>query len=290
MFKEQNTTENIKLLKAIDFYYSKAKKIKYILLSIMITIPILFMVGRYFKNIENINLFESTYLISFSLMWIIIAYFIEKTITSKVSIANSLQEKFDTNVFKIKQNKVLISSVFKSEEDISEVYEKNKRPDSEFIDWYGKELNDIKHNKKVLKAQKMNISWGSELKEKFLNFIMGLSVLFLTSQTIFMMHLDMKFNDTIVFLILPAFPLYILIYKNIETLRKQIDRNNQVNKMIEEDICDFENINFEIKSRQYQDFIYLENRANSVLIPTWFFKLFKEKMNKKIVNEKGKIK
>lgn len=286
MFKEQNTIENIKLLKAIDFYYSRVKKIKYILLSIMISMPILFMLIRYLKNIENINLFESSYLISFSFIWMVIAYSIEKAISSQVSIANSLQEKFDTNIFKIKENKILIKSVFKSVEDISEAYEKNPRSDSEFFDWYGEESNDIEHNKKVLKAQKMNISWGAEIKDKFFKFLVILCVLFMMFQFLLMFYLDMRFSDTILFLILPAFPLYMLICKNIGILKKQIDRNNHINKMIEEDINSLKNINFEVKLRQYQDFIYLENRANLVIIPTWFFKLFREKMNKKIVDER----
>ncbi len=43
------------------------------------------------------------------------------------------------------------------------------------------------------------------------------------------------------------------------------------------------------RCRMYQDYIYIENRLNSVLIPDWFYKRFRDDMNDKLIETNDKI-
>lgn len=285
MFKSQNNPENIKLLKAINFYYSKVKRIKNSILIISIIIPVLFMTLRYLKNIEQIKFEDDLLLISIAIIWIFISFVVDIWANKIIVIASKIQEIFDTNIFNLETNDILFTEEI-NEEIIYEGETKFKGQVSNLKDWYGNKYLDAPHYLKVLIAQRINIIWGNELKRKFLIFLYIIFTLIIILPLFIALPKELKINDTILFLAIPMIPLYVLVLRSILNIKKQIKNNESVDKKILKDCNNINNIDngdIKIKCRQYQDYIFKENRVNSVLIPDWFFNVNRENMNKKII-------
>lgn len=282
MFKSQNNPENIKLLKAINFYYSKAKRIKNLILIVSIILPIVFMTLRYLKNIEQIKFENDILLISIAIIWIFISLFLDIWVNKIITIASKIQEIFDTNIFNLEANDILFTEEI-NEEIIYEGEIKFNGQISNLKDWYGNKYLDAPHYLKVLIAQRINIIWANELKKKFLIFLYIIFVIIITLPLFIALLKELKINDTILFLAIPMIPLYVLVLKSILNIKKQVKNNESIDKKILKDCNNINNDEIKVKCRQYQDYIFKENRINSVLIPDWFFKVSRENMNKKII-------
>lgn len=282
MFESQNNPENIKLLKAINFYYSKAKRIKNLILIVSIIIPILFMTLRYLKNIEQIKFENDLLLISIAIIWIFISLFLDIWANKIIVVASKIQEIFDTSIFNLETNDILFIEEI-NEEIIYEGETKFNGQISNLKDWYGNKYLDAPHYLKVLIAQRINIIWANELKKKFLIFLYIIFILIVILPLFIALSKELKINDTILFLAIPMIPLYVLVLRSILNIKKQVKTNESVDKKILKDCNNINNDNIEIRCRQYQDYVFKENRINSVLIPDWFFKLSRENMNKKII-------
>ncbi len=287
MFKEQNNSDNIKLLKAMRYYYSKAKNIKIFVLAVSIIIPVLFMTYRYLKNIEQIKFEISMILISTGLVWIIISYFFDRWANKLIMNGSKIQEKFDVKVFKLNKNDVLVIDDI-NEETIHDGEKNYIGEESILRDWYGDNYQNAPHFLKVLIAQRMNIMWGNELKQKFKYFIYTLFSLSIIIPILIASTKELSINDTILFLVFPMIPLYFIALRSMLSIKKQINCNESINKKI---LKDCEDINEETinRCRQYQDYIFQENRVNSVLIPDWFFNMVRDKMNQKLIETNNSI-
>jgi len=280
MFTEQNSAENIKYLRAMRYYYSKAKKIKTLIFLISILFPISFIIYRYFKNIEYLDLSYDNLMVSGALLWILIVFFLERKADKLTSIGSKIQEKFDTNIFDIPQNNGLIYS------DVSDeiIYDgsKNFKGDEESLkNWYGKR-KVAPHYLKVLISQRMNIIWGNELKEKYKKVILLFLIIIMSTSFLSSIILNLNFIDSIIFLVIPFIPLFYIGLKNYLKIYSQINNNKNINNKI---LVECENINDNTrdKCRMYQDYIYVENRLNSILIPDFFYKNFRDDMEDKLI-------
>lgn len=281
MFQAQNNPENIKLLKAINFYYSKAKKIKLIMICISIFIPICFLVLRYLKNVESIKFDNDSIIIYLALVWIVVSYFLDKWSNNLILTASKIQERFDVELFKLDKNDILFSKDI-NEETIYDGAQNFKGNVDKLSDWYGDKYLTVNHDLKVLIAQRMNIIWGNELKKKFSFLLYFLLVILVVLPLILALFKNLMINNTLLYLALPMIPLYVMIFSSLSKINKQISMNEFIDNKI---LIDCNNLNQKIreKCRQYQDYIYKENRVNSVLIPDWFFKINKDSMNNKII-------
>lgn len=280
MFETQNNIENIKLLKAINFYYSKAKTIKLFMIYIGIFIPISFLIIRYLKNVESIKFDNDSIIIYCSLCWIVISYFLDKWVNNLILTASKIQEEFDVKLFKLDKNDILFSKDVSEETIYDGIQNFNGNIDN-LKDWYGDKYLNVNHNLKVLIAQRMNIVWGNELKKKFLFLLYILLIFVIGLPFIFSLSKDLNINDTLLFLVLPMIPIYFMIFSSISKINKQISMNEFIDKKI---LMDCNNLNEKTRDRcrKYQDYIYKENRVNSILIPDWFFKINRDLMNNKI--------
>jgi len=281
MFQAQNNPDNIKLLKAINFYYSKAKKIKLIIICISIFIPICFLVLRYLKNIESINFDNDSIIIYLALVWIVISYFLDKWANNLILTASKIQEKFDVELFNLNKNDILFSKDV-NEETIYDGAQNFKGDVDKLNDWYGDKYLPVNHDLKVLIAQRMNIIWGNEVKKKFSYLLYILLVILIALSLLLALSKNLIINDTLLYLALPMIPVYVMIFSSLSKINKQISMNEFIDNKI---LIDCNNLNQKTKDkcRQYQDYIYKENRVNSVLIPDWFFKINRDSMNNKII-------
>lgn len=281
MFQTQNNPENIKLLKAINFYYSKAKKIKLIIICISIFIPICFLVLRYLKNVESIQFDNDSIIIYLALGWVVVSYFFDKSSNSLILIASKIQEKFDVELFKLDKNDILFSKDI-NQETIYDGAQSFKGDVDKLNDWYGDKYLNVNHDLKVLIAQRMNIIWGNELKKKFSFLLYFLLIILIALPLLLALSKNLIINDTLLYLALPMIPAYVMIFSSLSKISKQISMNEFIDNKI---LIDCNNLNQKTKDkcRQYQDYIYKENRVNSVLIPDWFFKINRDSMNNKII-------
>ena len=281
MFQAQNNPENINLLKAINFYYSKAKKIKLIMICISIFISICFLVLRYLKNVESVKFNNDSIIIYLALGWIVVSYFLDKWSNILILIASKIQEKFDVELFKLDKNDILFSKDI-NEEIIYVGAENFEGNVDKLNDWYGDKYLIVNHDLKVLIAQRMNIIWGNELKKKFSFLLYFLLIILIALPLLLALSKNLIINDTLLYLALPMVPVYLMIFSSLSKINKQISMNEFIDNKI---LVDCNNLNQKIKDkcRQYQDYIYKENRVNSVLIPDWFFKINRDSMNNKII-------
>ncbi|MBN2896134.1 MAG: hypothetical protein JXK05_09630 [Campylobacterales bacterium] len=286
MFANQNMGTNLELLRAMRYFYSKAKNIKTVVLIVSIVLPLVYMGYRYAKNVAGIELEYDALVISIGLVWILIMYFLEQYADKFIAHGAKAQEEFDVRVFDIHRNDVLILEGI-SEEKIFDGQQAFKGDDEALQNWYGEE-RDAPHYLKVLIAQRMNIIWGNELKTKYkvlTDLLIGFIALFAISIAF---YFNMSFQDSLIFIVFPLIPLFYLSFKTSRNLNRQIVQNRSVDKKILHDCENFKAINEKQRCRIYQDYIYSENRIRSVLIPDWFYKLFKDGTNKKLsaTNEK----
>lgn len=290
MFNHQNTEQSIQLLSAMRYFYDVAKRIKVFIIGVSILLPIIYLAYRYSTNILQFQWSYDKQIISIGLIWIVILYFLEKFAESYISKGAKTQEKFDSIIFEIPINDILMHENIDDEEiyDASKAYHGNK----DFLkDWYGEINENSPHYLKVLIAQRMNIMWGNELKIKFQRLIYwGLGLLFMLTVSMGI-YINLDFIDSLIFLILPLIPLYLLGTKTLHLLSKQVKNNKKINDKILKDCEHFDSYETdEIKTRcrTYQDYIYSENRLRTVLIPNWFYWLYRDNTDKKMqeINKK----
>lgn len=290
MFSNQNEKNNLELLQAMRYFYSKAKKIKATVLVVSICLPLLYMGYRYVKNIESIKLEYDAVVISIGLLWILIMYFLESYADTFVVNGAKTQEKFDINIFNLPKNDVLILNNI-DEEKIYDAQQSFKGDTASLQNWYGTKRRGP-HYLKVLIAQRMNIIWGNELKSKYKKLIEFLKWAIILLAVSMALYLNMNFQDSLTFIIFPLIPLFYLSMKTSKALDRQMIQNKNIDTKILHDCENFANINAEQRCRLYQDYIYSENRIRTVLISDWFYKIFKNNTNKKIsdTNERLLIK
>lgn len=274
MFHNQNNQVNIDLLCAMRHFYNKAKYIKSWVLFISIVLPLLYMGYRYAKNILLIELPYDVYLISAGLLWIIIMYFMEKSINNWVILGAKAQEKFDVDLFQIPFNDVLIYDGVKS-------FKGNK---DDLCNWYGDTQNSAPHELKVLISQRINIMWGNELKKKYKKFLFGLIAIVTIMAVGVAIYFNMPFVDSFIFILFPLIPLLYLAFKSLSSLSEQINANKTMDKKILKDCEQFQYIDAVSRCRLYQDYIYSENRIKSILVPNWFYNFFKDETNDKLLD------
>lgn len=268
------------------YYYAKAKNIKSFVLFISIVIPVFFLVYKYLKNVEKCNLTYDNTIVSIALIWAFIAFFLENQADKYTALGAKIQEKFDLSIFELPNNDGLIFSNI-SPELIHKGAKRFTGDEEKLKDWYGG-LKRSPHYLKVLIAQRTNIIWGNELKEKFKLFIGSLMLLIIVISICLAFYLNLNFIDTVVFLLIPSSPLLYLSVKSYLKLKSQINNNQTINGKI---LSDCENITDDTvnRCRMYQDYIFTENRTKSVLIPDWFYNFFRDDMNDMIIKTNNQL-
>ena len=226
------------------------------------------------------NLSYDNFMVSCALLWILIAFFLERKADSLINIGSKIQEKFDINVFKLPSNSGLIYNDV-SDEVIYDGSKLFKGDEDSLRNWYGKR-KIAPHSLKVLISQRMNIMWGNELKEKYKNVILLFLIGIIGTSFVSAFILNLNFIDSIIFLVIPFIPLVYIGLKNYLKIYSQINNNRTINNQI---LTDCKNINDNTlsKCRMYQDYIYIENRLNSILIPDFFYKYFRDDMEDKLI-------
>jgi len=291
-FPEQNNEKFIKLLKAQRYYYKVAKRWQNWRLILSMVIPILFILAKLkslklneFESYKNMfNWLDLSFIVILSLIWIAMSFIFRILEKQYISLGASIQEKFDTKLFKLDKNTIC----FLKEPTVEEINKGAKRfkGDSEKLkDWYHLEYSGNKFLN-ILLAQRTNIVWDRRLKERYRNFLICVIIIIFIMEIIIASYLNPSFKEAISILFLSSFPLYFLLGEYAYELHRQITSNKAVDKQILnicESINKFFDIKLKFKCRQIQDYIYEKNRLKSILIPEWLYWLRRDKDNNDIL-------
>jgi hypothetical protein len=182
---QQNTDDNIKLLCAQSYLYSKVKQLRLrhtglVIILAALSIVFIFLPDEY-KTIPAIIGGVVT----------LIGVAVESFETSKTKQAAKVQEEFDTNLFNLPWNKVLVGN--RVEPEFIRIAERKFSGDKDkMYNWYP-DPTPLPYPFDVLVCQRANLVWDSALHNYYgfmllvicaLWVAIGLIVAFLTGQTV----------------------------------------------------------------------------------------------------------
>lgn len=288
LLKDQNNSSFIRLLKAQRVAYDNAKKYQFIdLVSIIIALSPAILFQFEFKEVqpnEMSGIAKATSIIAvIGVLWTIISIFAQTFIDKQTKIGAILQDQFDTKLFQLDKNEILIEKWIETSQIValSKKYSKN-----DLNNWYSISIpNTIDHNASVLLAYKCNTIYAKAQRKKYVLFIQ--TMIFLYYGGLFGLSL---FYKTIVFdlllLFAPSIPALVFTTLTIKEQKNIIITYEKINILVEKMYNEYK-INKTIPKnqelRQIQDLFYTQ-RLIANKVPNWFYRLFKEK-TEEIVNE-----
>jgi len=169
----QNSQESIDLLIAQRYYYSRAKKFRnprlYISIILAASSPLI--VHKWPEYIFMLGIIGG--------LWTIVAYFIKICFeNSNVIRAATIQEEFDTSLYKLPWNRILVGKKVTPEE-INLAKRKFKENVSLLKDWYGNLLG-VPYPFDIILCQRSNLVWDWRLKKSYSFFIFaGIAIYFI---------------------------------------------------------------------------------------------------------------
>ncbi|MGN6418390.1 MAG: S-4TM family putative pore-forming effector [Pseudobacter sp.] len=214
-----------------------------------------------------------------SAIWAFCAFWLVHNEKKWIKLGAQLQEKFDTDLFSIPWNNVLVGDK-PSPEKIVELSNRYKgSPDTH---WYGREIEGISHPYDVLLCQRANVVWDWRLRQLYIYFLITSLVLLFTIQVIYSIHLKLPLTDYLIAILLPSLSAYTLglreWFEHIDNKNGKKSTENKLNAEINKAIEMRKPID-DGKLRAFQDIIYILRRCPAT-IPDWFWKVYRKKYNK----------
>lgn len=266
----QNNKENIRLIAAQRYLYSKAKKLRIIrvagslfLALIMAPLTIIF-----FPDFNvGLGILSS--------IWLVVMFLLNHFESRTTKTAATIQEQFDTTVFGLDWNKFLAGNKV-SPEIIVNARGKYKADMSTLNNWYG-DLNEIPKTMGILLCQRSNLVWDWRLRRYFgwkiiicLLFLIGLdfTIAYYTKITT---------KDFILGLFLPSLSAIIIgvheTKEHFEIANGKEKLEGQLTSLLDLIIEEQQTVGIK-ELRQIQDKIY-ELRKKVALIPDWWYNMLK---------------
>ncbi|RFA32464.1 hypothetical protein CAI16_18020 [Virgibacillus dokdonensis] len=283
MLKRQNNEENILLLKAMRHTYKQAKKFYGIRMTIGVCIPVVSIIFSVLNQYGRIGDFSSLFSI-LGLVWLPIFYFLQQVENNHIGNGAKIQEEFDTNVFSLPWNKALAGTKI-SPEDVQGAANCFKGNESTLCNWYGG-MSSRHYLINVLLAQRSNLMWAVSLKKNFSNFILVIAIVYLTVTVSLACMIDMSLKSYLSVIFLPSISVLLYAVSTWWDLRKQSEKICELGEEIRTDCEKFASCQIDIDityCRQYQDAIFIYNRANAVLIPEWLYWLRRDRDDEKML-------
>jgi len=279
--EKQNQIENLKLLGAQRQLYSVAKQLDLsrFLLAVVI-VPLL----AVFAPKSSLTGIAST------LVVIINSAILAPILSSTRKKAALVQNLFDHVVLGIPWNSVKLGSK-PGEELITKHSKRYKKKDPDFAslrDWY--HVDQPEDTLTILACQKINVWWDSYLRKRYFIFWVVSDITVLGVLVIVCCLKNLTLRDFMVGVGVPCVPLLLLslrfYWQHNETGKEQ-ERIYGYIRQIKEKVLNEEYgpDDIEIEAMLIQGEIY-SYRASIVLIPDWFYRLFRKHQETIIRNSK----
>lgn len=267
----QNEAEFLRLLKGQRTAYSNAKNFQIIdVISIIIAIIPTILILR---ELDFANLIAVI-----GVFWTIVSIFSEIYRTNQTKTGAVIQEQFDTELFEIPWNSILVGTRI----DIAKIIELSRKYKKEDLQgWYSKEINeDIEHKIAVLLCYKENAIWGLLQRNKFIKFILIITILYYGVMILLSVYKNTGIYDLAVFLA-PSLPFLVYSSTTIKSQKEIVQSYKIINRVVDDLLERFQKDKIEpddTQLRQIQDLFYTQ-RIVPHKVPNWFYNIFRQQTN-----------
>ncbi len=270
---KQNDEDLIKLLKAQRVAYSNAKKFQIIdFISMLVALAA-----------TAVVIFELEYanqLAVFGVFWTLISIVSEIYMNKQTKKGAIIQEQFDTELFEIPWNQILVGE----SNDITSTIQLGRKfgGDVEKLKgWYSKEIHlNLKQRIAILMCYKANSIWGMLQRNKFINFIWIISILYYGGMVLLSVYKNTGIYDLAIILA-PSLPFLVYGSSTIKTQKEIIINYRVITKAVDSLIENYKTDKEEPRTyqlRQIQDLFYTQ-RIIPHKVPNWFYNLFRKQTN-----------
>lgn len=263
---EQNSVENLKLLKAQRQLYSEAKRFRYWRLRASIGLALTAPIILFFLPTRDSGLFA----IGAILLGVDRLLF-KRLEDTKVKQAATIQEELDTRLFDLPWNYVLVGDKV-TPETVSLAAHRFKGGETKLQDWYPN-TDNVPYPLDVLICQRVNLVWDWQLRRHYATLVAAVTALYLVFLVGFAIMVDNLLLD---FLLGLLFPTLAAIIEGVEVsrdhfriAREKEDTARKILDLWEQGLKD-PNAVSQNDCRSIQDCVFLY-RSGGPLVPDWWY-------------------
>ena len=270
---QQNSEKNIRLLSSQRYYYTLAKKNR-ILKLFCTTVLVVFspLILLLFPSAKDTLCFVGA-------IGIILTFIIDFFENSNIKRAANIQEQYDTELFGMDWNEILLGA----KESIEIIITGDKKFNGDkkkLYNWHG-DLSGIDYPYNVLICQRSNLVWDWRLRKKFAIIMLVLLGLILGFGISIGLITKLIFKTYLMGIFIPSIPaIFFGLKEAIEHFRISYEKTslmNLTNSLIEKNFIPNSDL------RQIQDKIY-GLRIRSALVPDWFYKKYRTDYEQNLSN------
>lgn len=274
IFNRQNLPGCVAAQKTAHYCYKKGKRLALLLAFFLTFLPVASNIIILCTNNEIVN----AILIVFSVIEFIAGKIIKDFLSKAKFAGASLQQYFDEIVFDLKNSskKYLAPKKLNGDERRMLILKYRDKDNAPFQNWYS-DYSALPYEQAVYNCQKENLRWDSTIRKKYfvlLIFLCSLLTIGITINAIFQ-----RMNViTLIAALSSIAPVFSYFWSAFHKLHKDISKQEQLSNTIAEIDAKQENATFvgdKIEELQVEIFTY---RKSVYLIPDWFYKLFRHKM------------
>jgi SMODS-associating 4TM effector domain len=248
---KQNEKYSLEQLAAMRLLYGKAKLVRGIRVGLTVIIPIISVLCIYYYPVSR------NWLAVLSAIWLVLnRVFFTELEKGFIKDAAKIQEGFDTSLFVIGWNDILIGKKIKVEK-IKELSESFKGEVDKLRNWYPG-LNGSSHYMNVLLAQRTNIEWDINLRKFYTSILVFISVCLIILLFVLGIALDFSTQIFILSFIIPSLPLLLHLFETSYAHKQRFTSLEQASAKVENELENFSIDDVQHTLRQLQDFIFLK--------------------------------
>lgn len=270
----QNKPENIKMLKAMRYLYSRVGVLTNCYFFLCVLGPIVISFTKPFFSSETYQvLFHS--MIAYNLLSLIVGLWLECIIKKKRVLAAKIQQQFDCNVFELQWNKYTFGAQ-PSLEDINSNAKSSNEED--FINWYDREVDTVDRMLAVIICQRINLTYDVALRKKFLFYITLICSIIFIAIMVIAFYKNEGLRTTIVFVAVPLIPIIRWFFSTRKANSDNMEKCEKIKEIIDDylekyrnngiifndiDLCEIQNCIYEHRKTAFKipDLIYNKMRS-----------------------------
>ena len=269
--QRENETNSLLMLAAQRQIYKEAKVINRIIILFSVIIPFILPILSIFITDTNFSLFSKIISI---ISWVIALYLDVKRKKTQ-ELAALIQQQFDVYVFSFKWD----DKLFRKNKDVTynitdksdKLLKKRTIEEEKLIDWYPKEVDELRLEKAIKLCQEENVNWDSELRKFYRNITVCITII------LFIIIIVIGIYQKDVLLVFLSFGSTILQWEFtvITSIKNDLERLNKLSECINNiKICELDEL-LEIQRDIY------EHRKNCYLIDDKIQNFLRDRLEKK---------
>ena len=268
---EQNTADNLRLLVAQRHLYTRAKGLRrwrtFGSVGLAGVAPFILF---FWPNLKSLMAFIGGF-------WTLIASLVGHAESKKKKEAATIQEQFDTELFELPWNHMLVGNKL-TPELIHAATRDFKGSKNELRDWYS-DPGSTPYPLNVLLCQRSNLVWDWRLRRHYGTAITVLTAVYFIFTIVFVIATKQTLLDYILGLFLPSLSAFLqgieVAKAHFTTAKEQEDKEKESSSLWESGLENPDSVSQE-DCRKIQDWIYLR-RSTGPLVPDWWYKWLRDK-------------